>query len=131
MKLEGIPEGYEAVRYGRAVPGETFLDSMGRVSQATIEQDSPRLIIRELPPPVLVKPGVFNDGWVAQDSDQGSRRVFWFGRQPRPENGKWEPADGCLCCEVDGDCIRKEIVQFRDDIPWTERLVQVGPAVEK
>lgn len=131
MKLEGIPDGYEAVRYGRAVPGETFLDSIGRVAHATVEQDSPRLILRELPPPVVVKPGVFKDGWVAQDSDDGFRGIFWFDKPPRAKNGKWEPVDDCICCEVDQDCIRKEVVQFRDDIPWTERLVQVGPAVEK
>lgn len=131
MKLEGVPDGYEAVRFGQAKQGELFVATTGEIGVASTDHDQPRLIVRERPPIVIWKHGVFNNGWIAQDGESGRNRIFWFDKKPRQEDGRWEPKDDCQCCEVEFEMIRRSTIQFRDDVPWTERIVEVGPSVEK
>lgn len=130
MKLEGVPEGYEAVRFGKAKAGELFIDSGGHITLAEINIEAERLIIRQQPPAVQWKHGVFNNGWIAKDSAAGSSRIWWFSKNPRQDNGKWEPDDDTECDEITSTCMRRDVIQFRDDVPWTECIVQVGPSVE-
>jgi hypothetical protein len=134
MKLEGLPEGYDAVRWGWPVEGEHFLNIDGRVLTTTTNHapilDPPRLIVRKVEPIATWPQGVFCDGWIAQDAD-GTQ---WFYRKERPRINstytKWcASVGGYIICVV-SDVLRSGSVTFRDDLPWAERCVQVGPSVE-
>lgn len=131
MRLEGIPDGFDAVRFGKVKAGESFINLEGAIDTASGDLISPRLVVAPRPPAVKWAHGVFNDGWIARDSAAGSSRVWWFSKPPRQDNGKWEPDDDTRCDEITSDCLRRDVIQFRDDLPWTECIVQVGPSVEK
>jgi len=127
MKLEGLPEGYEAVRWGWPAVGELFLDSRGDVILCH-NTHMPALgvktiIVCKVEPIATWPRGVFADGWIAEDSD---RQIYWHDRKPTPELETEAWAGGRTCPLY---CMAMAPV-FRDDLPWTERCIQVGPSVE-
>ena len=81
-KIEGIPEGWELVRVGVAVSGDTVLMHDG---MPTTLKDNPSgavknwPIIRRIPPPLSIPPKVFADGWIA---GQCTGPVLWFSEKP-------------------------------------------------
>jgi hypothetical protein len=127
MKLEGLPEGYEAVRWGWPQTDESYLDAHGHIFVA---QDDfiptayrPRLIVRKVEPVATWPQRVFADGWIAEDSDG---QIYWHDHKPTPELEQQSWTGGRACPLY---CMTMAPV-FRDDLPWTERCIQVGPSVE-
>jgi hypothetical protein len=130
MKLEGLPEGYEAVRWGFAKTGECFFDEDGAILTATYDRrptvHAPHLIIRRVKPVATWPRGVFCDGWIAEDAD-GSQ-AFYQKERPRviAVDSEWR---GCFIFGL-SDVFLPGSVVFRTDLPWADRCIQVGPSVE-
>jgi hypothetical protein len=130
MRLEGLPEGYEAVRWGWPAAGELFLDSRGDVILCH-NTHMPGLgvktiIVRKVEPVATWPRGVFCDGWITEDAD-GSQ-AFYQKERPRviAVDSEWR---GCFIFGL-SDVFLPGSVTFRSDLPWTERCIQVGPSVE-
>ena len=125
MKIEGIPEGYELVRIGSPNVGETVVfgdGSPGGVSTKCTTRNY--VIIRKIEPACVWQHGMFNDGWITEDKTSG---IMWHQRKP-------EVSVVRDCWAWDGlrvltNCLATP-PKFRDDLPWTERIQQVGPSVE-
>jgi hypothetical protein len=128
MKLEGLPEGYEAVRWGWPEEGEQFLNIDGKVLTTTTNHapvlDPPRLVVRKVEPVATWPRGVFQNGWIAEDED---RCQYWYSTRPDTDlNALSWNSTGTQYGMI---FLRKPVV-FRSDLPWTERCVQVGLWVE-
>lgn len=119
MQIPGVPEGYEI---------RTVYDAQSLAD--TIVQGDQRLqpgervvcaIIRRIEPVCTWPHGVFCDGHITQDED-GS--MWWWRDKPKKEDDQWfgRSKFGCPLC--------KTAVVFRSDLPWTERIQQVGPTIE-
>ena len=81
MKLEGVPEGYEAVRFGKPKHGEVFLCDNGQVQKARYDfEKNTVLIVRKLEPVLDLSKVRLKKGWIAQDKN-GSN--YWFSERPR------------------------------------------------
>ena len=125
MKIEGIPKGYELVRIGTPNVGETVLWFDGRPADVNATFDSRNyVIIRKIEPVCVWQHGMFNDGWITEDHEYG---VVWHQSKPEfvVDRHCWW-SDGI---EVVTTCLATP-PKFRDDLPWTERIKQVGPSVE-
>jgi hypothetical protein len=127
MKLEGLPEGYEAVRWGWPAAGELFLDSRGDVILCH-NTHMPGLgvktiIVHKVEPVATWPQGVFRDRWIAEDADG---KMYWHDYRPTPEfeQHSWTGGQACPLYCIAGP------VTFRLDLPWRERCIQVGPSVE-
>ena len=134
MKLEGLPDGYEAVRWGWPAEGEHFLNIDGEVVIATISHirgvNIPRLIVCKVEPVATWPQGVFCDGWIAEDVD--GAQAFYRKARPRinSTHTKWcAGVGGCIICVL-SEVLQSGAVTFRSDLPWTDRWIQVGPLVE-
>ncbi len=130
MKLEGVPEGYEAVRLGKANQGECFVTIDGNVCVAECDHEAPRLIVRKVEPIATWKHGVFADGWISEDKH--GTLEFYYMSPPSCDVGVggWLSGhDGGFVCSLN-NILQPSVFKFRDDLPWTERCVQVGPSVE-
>jgi hypothetical protein len=134
MKLEGLPEGYEAVRWGWPAAGEQYLDDAGAALMAShCHQpivDAPRLVVRKVEPIATWPRGVFADGWIAEDAD--GTQAFYRKERPRinSTHTKWCAGVGGHIICVLSEVLRSGSVTFRSDLPWTERCIQVGSSVE-
>jgi hypothetical protein len=141
MAIEGVPDGWELVRIGTPERGEHYLDGVGGIVESEIE-DHPKVswpIIREVGPVCTWQHGVFADGWIAEDQD-GSQ--IWFAVKPLSEGGSsgcdwnnWNNVEDTAWIFIrDMGQKKSQFVNppvFRADLPWTERIVEVGPSVEK
>lgn len=131
MKLEGVPEGYEVVRFANPAITEWYVDTTGTVKQCVEEVSGLRLIVRKTEPVANWIHGVFNDGYVAEDQNG---EQFWYDRRPQAlsSGNSWEWTDG----RRTGQSVAivaiafAPIVVFRSDLPWYERIVAVGPHAE-
>lgn len=67
-KIEGLPDGYEAVRWGPPKCGEEYMNSQGDLDVTTFDfdVDSKRLIVRKIP--AKVEPKQTIEDCVAQKS---------------------------------------------------------------
>lgn len=77
--MNGIPEGYEFVRVGRAMAGETVLAASG--TPLTLVKDSMMrncVVIRKVKPNCEFPRGVFKDGWITHDI----KGACWWSRKP-------------------------------------------------
>lgn len=131
MKLEGVPKGFEVVRFANPAITEWYVDTTGTVKQCVEEVGGLRLIVRKVEPAATWIHGVFNDGFVAEDQNGDQ---FWYDRRPKAlaSGDSWEWPDG----RRTGTSVAivatsfASIVKFRSDLPWYERIVAVGPGVE-
>jgi hypothetical protein len=125
VKLEGVPEGYEAVKIGVPSEGELFINTYGDVDSAWKGFKESRLIVRKVEPIATWKHGVFADCWIAEDE---CGEIYAWKKRPKVQADEWQQGE-MLTCVSDG-LFRDSIIKFREDLPWTERCVQVGPSVE-
>lgn len=128
-KIEGVPEGYELVGFVRLLPGDEYIDTMGMVDSWDDAEPS-----RHVHPKVIkVQPvctwvhGMFKDGWIAEDESGG---IYWFGGEPAtseaPRN-EWH-STASQCFGIEEEVFIMPV--FREDLPWNERIQEVGPAIE-
>jgi hypothetical protein len=129
MKLDGVPKGYEAVRFGWAKAGDFVLNNFGQPEP--IDEDMPavlRLIVRKVEPVATWIHGVFQNGWIAEDSDG---LIYWYSLEPKIHDGEeWEGQDDGKCQKIERHICFLTLIKFREDLPYFERIVAVGPIVE-
>lgn len=87
--MKGIPEGYEFVRVGRAMAGETIIATSG--NPLIIVKDSVSrncVVVRRVRANCEFPRGMFKDGWLTYDSAKGA---CWWSSQPKwaPESRQW------------------------------------------
>lgn len=116
LKVEGIPEGWELVRVGRAKEGEWIVDATGEAQlnkQITGAGNFP--IIRRIPPPLSIPPKVFADGWIFQHESRTMHSVT------RPQwNDKWTNYAGTILATSCIPCL-----QFSQSLSESERICRV------
>lgn len=130
MKIEGVPEGWEI---------RTVYDAQS-LADAIVQGDQ-RLhpgervvcaIIRRIEPVCTWQHGVFPDGWITEDLEGV---VAWISEKPRAGEDAWlRPLHGktdwfVVSLGKKGGLLLNP-PKFRDDLPWTERIQQVGPTIE-
>ena len=117
MKIEGIPEGYEAVRWGKPKRGELFLMDDGKVTDAMFDFEKEHvLIVRKIEPVLDVSKIRLKKGRIAQDENGNN---YWYDAKPNAAEKHWR-------CEYefgDAECL---VIPWREDVPWNERIVEVG-----
>lgn len=116
-KIEGIPDGWELVRIGVAVSGDTVLmhDGMPKTLKdhpsGTVKNWP---IIRRIPPPLSIPPKVFADGWIVQacgESLHCKTKPTWNGT-------RWQFIGSVVPSSV-------KCAQFRDGVPFRECICRV------
>ena len=127
MKIEGIPDGWEFVGLRAPALGEFIVSVTGRAEEVTSQTNCVLPIIRKADPVCTWPHGVFADGWITQDGDDADK-IEWHDKKPFiTRSPEWWSSDG-MGGEVCG-LINPPV--FRSDLPWAERIQQVGPSVEK
>ena len=131
MQIEGVPEGFEPVAFGRVVKGEVYMCPIAAHAcewVASTGSDNSYLKVRRVEPVCTWQHGVFADGWIAEDNDGD---VFWHDELPSTStSGYWESGDDdTLGLDVFFRLYSNPPV-FRSDLPWTSRIQQVGPTIE-
>ncbi len=119
MTIPGVPEGYEI----RTVyDAQSLADAIVQGDQRL--QPGERIvcaIIRRIEPACTWPHGVFANGYVAQDQDGG---LYWWNEYPKCGDSEWVGRSKFFCP------LATTAVVFRSDLPWTERIQQVGPTIE-
>ncbi len=122
MKIEGVPSGFEI----RSVYDAQGLADACMSGQKL--QEGERVvcaIIRPSDPVCTWQFGVFADGWITQEEDG---EIEWHSQEPHViKSGEWWTSNG-IGGSVYG--LANPPV-FREDLHWKDRVVQVGPSVEK
>jgi hypothetical protein len=130
MKIEGVPDGWELVRIGKPSNGEWAIGGDGTPWQYNGLQSTEFWpIVRKVDPIAAWKPGVFADGWLSQDADG---EISFSAEKPTASVGEgyWIAIGGTK--PIGSEVFQVEsLVSFRQDISWTERVILVGPSVEK
>lgn len=117
MKLEGVPDGYEAVRWGQPKKGEWFLDENEPLRATYDFEYHNNLIVRKTEPILDLSKVRLKKGWIAQDMDGEN---WWYSIEPRSGDEKWDVPDRVGCWQ----CYALEI-PWRADVPWTERIMEI------
>lgn len=134
MKIEGIPDGYRLVRLGSPHPGEFYLDVFFNVKYAEITVGGCFAVLQKIWPVCTWQHGVFADGWITEDKD---RTMTWCSKRPliKDHDDSWnnQPDSTWIFIREAGQKTPQFVnpPKFRDDLDWTERIVEVGPSVEK
>ena len=116
MKLEGVPDGYEAVRFGKPVFGEWFVRADGKTEQAVDNfKELNCLIVRKLEPVLVLSKVRLRKGWIAQDKD-GSN--YWFHDRPTAIADRWVGDGGAYVTH-------KAVHICWRAVPWTERIMEI------
>jgi hypothetical protein len=127
MQIEGVPEGFEIRTVYDAqsladaiVQGDQTLKPGERVVCA---------IIRRVEPVCTWQHGVFEDGWIAEDQ---SGEICWWTEKPvhHSEEPEWVRPRRCVVHMIRCANLLLKPPIFRSDLPWTERVQQVGPTIE-
>lgn len=118
MNIKGIPEGYEAVRFGLPKNKEVWINSTGTISNGLYNE--PRLIIREITPVLNIKDVKFKKGWIAQDSNGNN---YWFSAKPYADrcddewvtnNDNYDEIPRCITLEwKKGTCWHERIFRIQ------------------
>ena len=131
MKTEGVPDGWELIRIGKPCNGVWAIGGDGTPWQYNKEKQSNEFwpIVRKIDPIAAWKPGVFADCWLSQDADG---EIGFSSEKPTASVGEgyWIAIGGTRPIRRDAFLI-ESLISFRQDISWTERVVLVGPSVEK
>ena len=130
MKIEGVPDGWELVRFGFPSATDWCLGHSGRPFRATrLSTEDIWPIIRRIEPICTWQHGVFADGWLTQDK---SGSMWIFAAKPVTAHTVW--ALPSISVNAHAQWLNCSILfnspKFRDDLPWTERIQQVGPTIE-
>jgi hypothetical protein len=129
--VEGVPDGWELLRIGRPRTNEWAIGGDGTPWQYLKAKQSEEFwpIVRKLDPIATWKRGVFTDGWLSQDADG---EISFSAEKPTASVGEgyWIAIGGTKPIRKDAFLI-ESLVSFRQDISWTERMILVGPSVEK
>jgi hypothetical protein len=131
MKIHGVPEGWNVLKFDVPQYAEFYVDSNGFIRQCC---ESPHrfdnqkfLIVEKVQPPCEWQHGVFKNGWIAQDIDG---HISWFPSKPHTTDKRWVSDD-----ETDQMVfLIKNLLNppvFASGVRWTERIQQVGPDIEK
>lgn len=77
IPVDGMPDGYECVRFGHPLRFEQYVDEYGRIETASCDYgDACYLIVRHIyKPPTWLKPG-----WIVANS-----RWQWFWCESKPQ----------------------------------------------
>ncbi len=125
-QVPGVPEGYRLVRIGKPLKDEMFVSTGGKVIRADWDYDSAVKPIVEKIEPICTWPkGVFANGWIAKDKNGD---IWWYSNEPIADTRGWS-------CRIRGSAntVRDQFLNppvFKDGLPWTECVQQVGPEVE-
>lgn len=128
MKIEGIPDGWEVVRWGKPKRGELFLLDDGKVTDAMFDFERDHvLIVRKIEPVLDVSKIRLKKGWIAQDKAGGN---YWFSHRPVVKYGDnwWSHSEHNKIDNMD-DCYLSAKglhIPWREDVPWSERIMEVG-----
>lgn len=128
-KIEGVPEGYELVGFVNLIMGDKYIDEFGEIETWADGESSDRLFpkIRAIEPVCTWVHGMFKDGWIAEDESGG---IYWFVKEPEPSEAprnEWHGSNG-QCFDVNEEVFISPV--FREDLPWNERIQEVGPTIE-
>lgn len=116
MKIEGIPEGYEVVRWGKPKRGELFLLDSGKVTDAIFDFEKDHvLIVRKTEPVLDVSKIRLKKGWIAQDKDGQN---YLYCEKPQLCESGWGTSYGISHM----DALQ---IPWREDVPWTERIMEI------
>lgn len=122
MKLEGVPEGYEAVRFGSPVFGEWFVRADGTTEQAIANFDASHwLIVRKLQPVLDLSKVRLKKGWIAQDKNLVN---CWYEHKPRLDEDAFSWI-GCVSGDFETLTSHVIDIPWRADVPWTERIMEI------
>ena len=126
--MNGIPEGYEFVRVGRAMAGETIIATSGR--PLILVKDSVSLncvVVRRVKPNFDFPRGVFKDGWITHDI----KGACWWARKPEWNTTSQQWTGNCCVTEI-GKCNNALLtpVWFHPLIEARFCIQQVGPKYE-
>lgn len=131
MQVEGVPDGWELVAIRAPKRGDWIVNVHG--APVLIESDwctSNIPIIRKVAPVCTWPHGVFADGWIAEDK---GGEICWYSVNPEPGEDwdEWMYDDGSIECLMARDCQNLlNAPVFRADLPWDQRIQQVGPTIE-
>lgn len=139
-KIQGVPEGYELVGLVKLYYGDIYIDEIGNVETWENDYCSTEIrpkIVKERPTCQWVR-GMFKDGWIAQDKEaQGKTEagtIYFYSIECKLghdlSRGDWlndNDDDGTV---IEVNPIGFTLPVFREDLPWTERVQQVGPIYE-
>ena len=128
MKIEGIPEGWELVRIGIVKRDEWYIGQYGKPEQAPLNMLPANFpIVRKIKPVLDLSKIRLKKGWIAQDKAGGN---YWFSHRPvvkygdnwwsHSEHDKIDNMDDCYLSTKGLD------IQWREDVPWTERIMEIG-----
>lgn len=116
MKLEGVPEGYEVVRWGKPKRGEWFLYDEVEPQQAEFDFETDSvLIVRKIEPILDLSKVRLKKGWIAQDKDGQN---YMYCEKPQLHESGWGPIYGISHLYV-------LHIPWREDVPWTERIMEI------
>lgn len=115
MKLEGVPEGYEAVRFGKPLCGELFIDEAVCVGLSKGELYGSYLIVRKLAPVLDLSKVRLKKGWIAQNKDGAN---CWFQDRPTTTADRWVGDGGTYVTH-------KAVHICWRAVPWTERIMEI------
>lgn len=123
-QVKGVPAGWELVGFYAPKKGEFVIDTDGtpyEVAHADVGEVLP--VIRKVAPVCTWPHGVFADGWIAEDE---SGDQYWYNSRPDSDgDDEWGNGDDC---HYIGEFLIQ--IPFRADLPWDERIQQVGPTIE-
>lgn len=121
--VPGLPAGYEAVRWGRPLKGETYMYALSPRGMQVAADDhrDPEsfflIVRRKYEMPEIVAPAIFLDGWVAMDN---TGLWYWFSAMPVALDYTWTRSAG-MCVTLD----RNEFPSV-DKRFWRETLRRCG-----
>lgn len=120
MKLEGVPDGYEAVRWGQPKKGEWFLDENEPLRATYDFEYHNNLIVRKTEPVLDLSKVRLKKGWIAQDRC-GSN--YWYEYKPELllDDEEWGASTGPVR-KMEFSVVT---IPWRADVPWTERIMEI------
>jgi len=127
--MNGIPEGYEFVRVGRANPGEMVISANGTPTLINaITSGMNCVVIRRVPPHCSWSKGVFRDGYLTHDAGKG---VCWWRDRPEYDhaNQAWVGNSPVIAIGLVGQAMVKPPA-FNTRLELHDRIQPVGPKYE-
>lgn len=126
--IPGLPEGHEALRVDLPKVGDLMLVISRNGSPVAQVCDAsecfPRLILRKIPPILVVPPGCFQPGtWITCDKDGDT---WAHPRRPIVDEDRWIPnldddTDGIFL----GTTSMLPWLRWPPELHWTQRIVEV------
>jgi hypothetical protein len=127
--MNGIPEGYEFVRVGRAMPREIIVGPSGAAMQlANGSASKNNIVIRLAVPACSWMKGMFRDGYLTHDAGKG---ICWWRDRPEYDhaNQAWVGNSPVIGLDLAKQTMTKP-PGFNTRLEMHDRIQPVGPKYE-